>query len=218
MTFEIRALGVNAAWQRVRVEALEEVNGRKAWRISSVLRTYPAADAVYRMRNNATTWLDAETYQVLRLVSSQEEGGWRNHTVLTNDLEDRVIRFHDRRGPKRMSYAMPVLDLVGMIYYGRTLDLTLGRRYTFGLIDGPRILAVSAQVTRRETRRNTPAYKPSPRVPLLMLERVGDASGVAVWFTDDERKVPVRIRTMPIELVGIKLGHVESVLVNYKEE
>lgn len=218
MTFEIRALGVNAAWQRVKVEALEEVGGRKAWKITSVLRTFPAVDVVYKMRDDSTTWLDAETSQVLRVVSRQEEGGWRNEAFITNDPTEAVVRYHDRRGSRRMAYEPPVLDLIGMIYYGRTLDLAVGRQYGFGIIDGPKILRVSARVTRRETRRTSPGYHPDPRVPLLMLERMDDPSRVAVWFTDDQRKVPVRIRTMPIELVGIKLGNIESVLVKYKEE
>jgi hypothetical protein len=217
MNFEIRALGWKAAWQKVRVEELTTMNGRPAWRITSVLRTYPAVEIFYRLHDDSTTWLDAQTFQVLKVISKQEEGNWKNEAFITNSPTRQVVHYLDKhKGLKILKYEPPVLDLIGMIYYGRTLDLTLGKIYTFHIIDGPKLRKVRTLVARRDTRRTSPGY-PDRKVPLLMLEEMGD-SDVAVWFSDDNRKVPVRIRTMKIELAGIALGNIESILVKYKEK
>jgi len=216
MTFDIRALGFNAAKQIVRVEGLTEIRGRKAWRISSFLRTYPSVEIFYKMHDESTTWLDAETFQVLQVVSKQEEGDWKNEAFITNYPERGVVHYRDKRGFKQLYYKPPVLDLIGMIYYGRTLELELKKKYSFNIIDGPNLRNISATVTAKEKNKRVSSYS-SEKISLIVMNQDANPD-VAVWFTDDEKKVPVRIRTMKIRLVGIDLGNIESVLIKYKEK
>jgi len=218
MRFEIRALGIAAAWQNLRVDGMTNINGRPAYKIVSELRTFPAVEVFYKMRDSSITCLDASNFNILSVHSRQLQGKWKNEAFITNSTSQEMI-YYLRNNKKWtvLRYKKPVVDLIGMVYHGRTLSQEIGARYDFSIINIEKIKQIKARAVLKEKKRIGAL---DARINLLKIQQV-DANDedkfedVAFWITMDARKIPVRIRSMKIRLGPIDLGNVESVLVKY---
>jgi hypothetical protein len=218
MQFEIRALGIAAAWQKLRVDGMTNVNGRPAYKIVSELKTYPAVEVFYKMHDQSISCLDATDFNVLSVHSRQRQGNWRNEAFITNSTSQQKI-YYLRNGKKwtLLNYRKPVVDLIGMIYHGRTLPQAVGTMYEFSIINIEKIKRIRARAVLREKKR---VGALDAKVTLLKIQQV-DAEDedkyedVAFWITADDRRIPVRVRSMKIRLGPLDLGNVESVLVQY---
>jgi hypothetical protein len=213
MEFTIRALGLDAAWQKVRVAGMTNISGRTAYKITSIICTYPLVETVYKMRDKSWTCLDIHDFNSLLTVSVSTEGKWNNAAFISNVVDESRIRYVDlRKGTFFLPYALPLVDLIGMVYHGRTLTLGTGRRYRFSIIYYAQVKRVEAKFAGLDRKNVGPLKKRN--LELCRIEQMGD-SDVAFWLTSDERRIPVRIRTMKIRLAGIYLGNIESVLIKY---
>ncbi len=218
MEYDIEALGLDAAKQKIVVEEMTNINGRDAFRIHSWIRTTSFGDAFYKMRDETLTYIDAETYTVLKMIDKKQEGDWKNDTFITNDIGAHVYYLNDRHGPMTKSYNPPLLDLVAMIYYGRTIDLQLDKKYSFEIIDGRSIRRIDTIVSDKFERKEPAIGKAKfSMIKIKEIKTDSKSKDVAIWLTNDERRIPVRIISMKIKLLGISLGNVQCVLKKYKK-
>jgi hypothetical protein len=100
-----------------------------------------------------------------------------------------------------------VLDPISVLYHFRTLPLEPGKGYDFTLIADGKVYTVHARVVRRET-----VTTPAGTFPCLLVEPEMVRGGVRkeerlfIWYSDDELRLPVRIRT------EVKFGSVTATL------
>jgi hypothetical protein len=217
MHFEIQALNIKAASQKVIVEAMTNIHGRDAYKIHSWIRTTPFGDTFYKMRDETVTYIDKENFNVLKMIDRKLEGDWKNDTFLTNDLENQLFYLRDRHGQKTMGYEPPLLDLVAMLFYGRTLDLTPGRKYSFIMLDNGKLRRIDTVISQPFDRKESVLGKEKIRmVKIKELKTDEKSKDVSITLTHDERKIPVRIVSMKIKLLGLDIGNIESELTKYK--
>ena len=218
MMFEIRALGIAAAWQKLRVDGMTNVNGRPAYKIVSELKTYPAVEVFYKMRDLSITCLDTSDFNVLSVHSRQQQGIWKNEAFITNSpSQQKIYYLRNRKHLSLLPYVKPVVDLIGMVYHGRSLSQAIGTRYNFSIINIEKIKQIKAKVVGLEKKK---VGALGARVELAKIQQIDSEDedkyeDVAFWITTDRRKIPVRIRSMKIRLGPVDLGNVESVLVRY---
>ena len=162
-------------------------------RITSVARTSGSFGRFFRVRDEIETVVDARDFSTLRIRKKLDERGDKLEETTT--FEDGVAtrkRTHTRRVP----VPRPVLDPISVIYHIRTLELAPGKTYEFTLYADLKLYHVNARVVRREQ-----VQTPAGTFNCVLIEPEMASGGIArderlfIWYTDDDRRIPVRIRT-----------------------
>jgi len=167
--------------------------GEDRIRITSVGKSSPGFSRIFKVRDEIETIVSKEDFSTLRYTKRLDEQGDKIEETTT--IEDGVAT-RKRRKIKKVDVPRPVFDPISVIYHIRTLDLSPGNTHDFTLIADGKVYNVHAVVVRREVL-NTPAG----RFNTVVIEPRMSASGVVreerlwIWYSDDERKLPVRIRT-----------------------
>ncbi|HEX8254276.1 MAG TPA: DUF3108 domain-containing protein [Thermoanaerobaculia bacterium] len=177
---------------------------KSRFRITSVARSGGSVGRLFKVRDEIETTVDAKDFSTLRIRKKLDERGDR--TEETTTFEDGVAT-RKRTATRRVPVPRPVLDPISVIYHIRTLDLAPGKSYEFPLYADLKLYNVRAKVIRREV-----VQTPAGTFNCLLIEPEMVRGGVAreerlfIWYSDDERRLPVRIRT------EVKFGSVTATL------
>jgi hypothetical protein len=164
-------------------------------RITSVARSTPGFARVFRFRDEIETIIRKSDFSTLQYHKKLDERGRKKDeltTIAENGLATRI------KGSKvrKFKVPQPILDPMSVNYFLRTLDLSPGKVHELELLADGKLYTVHAQVLRRET-----ITTPAGTFKTVVVEPVMEAGGVArdermlVWYSDDDRRLPVRIRT-----------------------
>jgi len=179
-------------------------SGDATYRITSVARSSPSFSRIFKVRDEIETTIARDDFSTLRYVKRLDEDGDQIEEVTV--VEDGVAT-RTRKKVKKVPVPRPVFDPISLIYHLRMYDLTPGKVHAFGVIADGKFYSVSARSVRRE-KVTTPAGKfncvrVEPRMTSNGVER---EERLFIWYTDDERKLPVRIRT------EVKVGAITATL------
>ena len=204
---EGETLDYNLSWLKVTggtARMTIKPGGEGTYRITSVARSTPSFSRFYKVRDEIETTLSREDFSTLRYVKRLDEEGDTIEEVTV--IEDGVAT-RTRKKIKKTRVPRPVFDPISVIYLLRTRDLTPGKVYDFELIADGKLYTVHAKAIRRE-KVTTPAGTFSCiRVePQMVSGGVERDERLFIWYTDDERRLPVRIRT------EIKVGAITASL------
>jgi hypothetical protein len=102
-----------------------------------------------------------------------------------------------------------VFDPLSLIYHIRDLDLTPGNSHRFAVFADGKLYTLQANVTGRQT-----LETPAGRFNTVIVEPKMQGGGVfrdedarlTIWYTDDARHIPVRIRS------EVKVGTITATL------
>jgi hypothetical protein len=174
------------------------------FRITSVAHSSPGFSRFFRVRDRIETTVSKEDFSTLRYIKRLDEDGDKieESTTIENGIATRT-----RKKVKKVPVPRPVFDPISVIYYFRAMDLSPGKVHDITLIADGKVYTVHARVVRREVLQ-TPAGKFST----VMVEPQMSSAGVPrserlfVWYSDDERRLPVRIRT------EVKVGAITATL------
>jgi hypothetical protein len=173
--------------------------------ITSVAHSTPRFSRFFRVRDRVETTLAREDFSTLRYVKQLDEDGDKIEEVTTveNGIASRM-----RKKVKKVAVPRPVFDPISVIYYLRTVDLSPGKSHEITLVADGKVYTVHVRVVRRET-----IQTPAGRFATVMVEpQMKSTSGVPrsermfIWYSDDDRRLPVRIRT------EVKIGAITATL------
>lgn len=179
-------------------------HGDDSFRITSVAHSSPSFSRIFRVRDAIETWVARNDFSTLRYVKRLDEDGDKIEEVTV--VEDGVAT-RTRRKVKKVTVPRPVFDPISVIYLLRMRDLTPGKAYDFDLIADGKLYTVHARAVRREKVQTAAGTFNCVRVePQMISGGVERDERLFLWYTDDERKLPVRIRT------EIKVGAITATL------
>ena len=177
---------------------------KNAFRITSFARSGGGLGRLVKVRDHIETTVARDDFSTLRITKDIDERG--NKLKETTVIEDGVAT-RKRKHIRKLPVPRPVLDPISVIYHLRTLDLTPGKAYDFTLYADLKLYDVHAKVVRREV-----VQTPAGNFNCVMIEPEMRNAGVMrderlfIWYSDDERRLPVRIRT------EVKFGSVTATL------
>jgi hypothetical protein len=174
------------------------------YRITSIAKSSSGFSRIFRVHDQIETLVAREDFSTLKYTKRLDEEGDQMHEVTT--VEDGVAT-RVRKKVKKVAVPRPVFDPISVIFLLRTLDLTPGRIHELTLVADGKLYNVHARVVRREVVQ-TPAGKfnailVDPRMESGGIER---EEKLAIWYSDDARHVPVRIRS------DVKFGSITATL------
>lgn len=178
--------------------------GDDRYRITSVAKSSGSLSRLYKIRDEIETTVARSDFSTVRYVKNLDERGDKMKEVTV--IEDGVAT-RTRKKVRKMAVPRPVLDPISVIYRVRSLDLTPGKTYELTLYADLKLYTVHAHVIRREV-----VVTPAGTFNAVLVEPEMMSGGVAreeqlfIWYTDDDRRLPVKIRT------EVKFGSVTATL------
>ncbi|HJQ37404.1 MAG TPA: DUF3108 domain-containing protein [Thermoanaerobaculia bacterium] len=173
-----------------------------AYRVTSVAKSSSGFSRIFRVHDQIETIVGKSDFSTLKYTKRLDEDGDTSLEVTT--VEEGVAT-RVRKKVKKVNVPRPVYDPISVIYLLRTFELVPGKTFELTLVADGKLYNVHARVIRRETV-TTPAGKfntvvVEPRMESGGIER---EEKLNVWYTDDPRHIPVRIRT------DVKFGSVTA--------
>ena len=163
------------------------------YRVTSVAKSSSGFSRVFRVHDQIETIVAKSDFSTLKYTKRLDEEGDTMLEVTT--VEDGVAT-RVRKKIKKVAVPRPVYDPISVIYVLRTMDLAVGKTFDFTLVADGKLYNVHARVIRRET-----ITTPAGKFNTLVVEPRMESGGVEreeklhIWYTEDARHVPVRIRT-----------------------
>jgi hypothetical protein len=189
LDYNLTWLRINAGTARMTIAPM----GDDRFRITSVAKSSRGVSRIYRVNDSIECIVDRGDFSTLKYTKSIDERDQKKVEVTTveNGVATRV-----RYKIKKVAVPRPVYDPISIVYYVRTLDLSAGKFHDFKIISDGKLYDVHARVVKRET-----LHTPAGTFATVMVEPQMESGGVKrdermfIWYSDDERRIPVRIRT-----------------------
>ena len=183
-----------------------EHQGRLAWKFELSAISGEFLSKLFLVRDYLASWVDPKTFRSLR---------FEKHTVEGKRVRDDLIEFDygkkiAYRDGKPIAIAENTLDTLSSLYYIRLIDLDPAKPAELWVVSR-RHFPLSVVVMGRETVK-TPAgtfrtIRVEPRSPNEGL--IGKGKNLTLWLTDDERKMPVQIKSKL--KIGTLLGKLRAI-------
>lgn len=191
LDYTVTWMKVTGGTARMTIAPLGEERDR--YRITSVAKSSGSLGKLFKIRDEIETIVAREDFSTLVYRKNLDERGDRMKE--TTVIEDGVAS-RTRQRVRRVPVPRPVLDPISVIYHFRTLDLTPGKSYDVTLYADLKLYNVHAKVMRREV-----ITTPAGTFNCVLVEPEMLNSGrpreekLHIWYSEDERRLPVRIRT-----------------------
>ncbi len=211
LTFDLNYGFVTAGIAVMEIPRIKKISGRNAYHINFEVNSVPSFDMFYKVRDRYESYLDVEGLFPWRFEQHIREGGY------TRDFS---AFFDHRKGKAKTSegeYEIPlyVNDIISAFYYARTIDysnMKVNDLINLQNFYKDKVYDLDVKFLGRET-----IDVPAGKFDCVIVEPLVKEGGlfkhegnIIIWLTDDELKMPVKVRTKII------IGHVEAKLTNYE--
>ncbi len=162
------------------------------------------------------SWFDVTSLQTWRYVRDIDEVGYQSYRHWEFFPERMTWERQDVEEVGDLGTALPI-DEIAFIYFVRTLPLEVGKSYTFNRYfkeDGNPVTVRVLRKDRRETEGvwyNTIVLQPEIRTDGLF----GEGGQAEIHLTDDERRIPVYVKSDIPKFPGSLTLHLRSVQEGY---
>ncbi len=208
---------IKAGTAYIKNRGLTTVNGRKAYLIQTTAFSAAVIDAFFKVRDVNYSWIDAENFYSLGYTQSVREGSYKRDEWLIFDYPRSLFygEIQKKEDPRVISgpLSMQVLDMLSSLYYVRAQKLEIGQDIVFDIINRERQYPLVVKVLGKETVKtsagkfNCIVVEPQFRGEGIFVSK---GKSLKVWLTDDEYKMPVKMKT------EVFIGSVSAELLEYK--
>lgn len=218
LTFKV-FYNLSAAWvpagEAVFTTKLSSMQGRPAYHIVGIGKTYSSYDWIFKVRDTYETYIDTANLYPLRFKRDVNEGGYKftNDVVFYQDIKKAVS--------KGKSFTVPncVQDVLSTIYYARNIDYSkykVGDKIPFSMFLDDEVHQIYIRYMGKEKITTKYGVFNAIKIAPLLIEGTIFKGGekMAVWVTDDENKIPVRIDS-PILVGSIKVDLIKYSNLKY---
>ena len=202
------------------LEVMPEVHllqDRPCWHIVGKGFTHPGYDWIYKIRDQYETYIDQESLLSWAFKRHIREGGFEHYSETHFDHYTHKAAYINNK-KQITEYDVPpgIQDVISAFYHARTKhradDLKIGDRISLQNFLDRKTFDLEAELLARESikvdGRTFQALKFD-----LMIEEAGlitDGSTIQFWISDDQNKVPLRIKS------DLMIGSLKADLIEWK--
>ncbi|MBI1222205.1 MAG: DUF3108 domain-containing protein [Bacteroidetes bacterium] len=186
-------------------DELKTINNRAVFHVHAKGRSYSGFDWFYKVRDHYQTYIDTASCQPIQFSKIMEEGSYKDSDFAIFDYKKKKVN-SARKGS--VAFSGEVQDIISSIYYARTLNVKDAKKgdvfplqvYLDGEVHDLQIKFVKREVIKTDLGKIN-AVKV---IPMVIADRVfKDQEGLELWVSDDENKVPLRVKA------GLLVGSVK---------
>lgn len=214
LRFIVKFFAVTGGYATLEVRDLVRHEGRPCYQLVGTAQAAFPFSTVYTVDEYLESLFDAVDFFPWRFHKRVVEGGYRENSVTTYDqVRHRSVRVKNQDPPRELPVPPFVQDIMSCFYYARLLKLEPGDRFAIPTQAGDKNYELVVEVLRRETQRvQAGRFDCLVVKPHVKYDNVFQNKGdVLLWVTDDERKLPVLIRSkilvgnIDVELIEARL-------------
>lgn len=201
---------INAGEGTFYVMPMIDYHGSHCFHLRTRARSNRFFSAVFRVRDQADSFMDADSLHTRYFNKRLREGDFRRDTEIHFDQEAGKAYFPDG---KENDIEPGTQDVLSAFFRVRTMDLEPGMEFDLPTHGDNEMYPLRVKVLRREEL-DTQIFG---RVQCLVVQPFLSDDGLfkhegdlLLWMTDDERKVPVKMRA------NVPVGAIEATLKSYK--
>ncbi|MBN1823583.1 MAG: DUF3108 domain-containing protein [Endomicrobiales bacterium] len=211
LDFAVRWKFITVGYATMEIDGIDEINGRRAFHIYTEARSAPFFDVFYKVRDTNESWMDFESLCSLKFLSRiNEKNAVKSETLIFDQPNEEFLIVESSKTGKILPW---VQDILSSLYYLRTKDLEVGKKYSIDAHSGDLSWPLTVRVTDKEK-----IKVPAGEFECFLLEpAVREGAGLFqskgklwVWVTADSNKFPVMMRSK------IPIGSVVAVLTDVK--
>jgi len=184
---------------------------REVWHIEAKGKSVRAFDWFFKVRDNFQTYIDQDAIQPHQFIKKMKEGDYEDSDFAIFNYKIKKV------SSKKGSLKIPanIQDVISAIYYSRTLNIKNAKAgdmfplsvYLDGEIYPLKIKYVGKEIVKTDIGK-VHAVKV---IPMVIADRVfKDEEGLELWVSDDENKVPLRVKA------ELAVGSIKVDLTEYK--
>ncbi len=183
---------LNAGSTTLEIKEISEYQGHDVYRVIVEARSNKMFSLFYRVRDKLESLIDVNGLFSRRYWTKQDEGHKKRERKYEFDQENNTVLFRDKEYYIRHG----IQDEISAVFYVRTLDLQVGKPVYVDIFAKRKNWQVKCNVLKIETIK-VPAGKFETILvePELHFDGIMKKGKVKVWFTNDEHRIPVQVRT-----------------------
>lgn len=176
--------------------------GRTYYHYSGLAYTLPHVEWIYPLTDRVEAVLSADGFEPAYYALNQDEKGKKTSTVVVQEagMLKGLRRDHNNKEFNVAVTRDADYDPVTVAYLARSIDLDVGKSYTYKVFDGRYQYLLTLEVEKRETIRikagTYKAFKIHPSiVNLSRPDKERKVKQAYLWVSDDEHRVPLRLES-----------------------
>lgn len=203
---------INAAKIKMKVDdEAVEVHERATYHLVADGKTLSTFDWMFKVRDRFESYMDMEYMAPVKYFKSVKEDSYSDVDLVFFDHDKKRIKGKK----KNMDCPAYVQDIIGAIYYARTIDYTSavkGQKYPIDVYLDQEIYNLEFKFLGRETIKSDIGKVKCIKIkPKAVADRVfKDDESITLWVSDDENKIPIRIEA------ELAVGSLKVDLTSYK--
>ncbi len=211
LTFDVKLGFVVVGIANFHIPTIKRISGRAAYHVNFEVNTVPSFDAFFKVRDRYETYIDVEGIFPWRFEQHIREGKFsRDYSAFFDQRKGRAKTTEGEHEIPRY-----VHDIVSAFYYARTLNysnLKKGDKIKLQNFYRNKVYDLDVVYHGKET-----VTVPVGKFDCIIVEPLVQEGGlfkhegnIIIWLTDDELKIPVKVKTKVI------IGYIDADLTAYE--
>jgi hypothetical protein len=195
LVYRVDFIGITMGYARFRYKGKVLIAGKPAYHLNVRAWTSGVLSFIYPINDTIDYYLDAETLAPIRQEFTEREKG-KDDVALYNQETGRITYRYRQSGAirKQVDTLPSIYDPVSVAYYFRWRDLGVENRPR-NVYGGRKVYQISSRILGNERIRTEHGEVDTIAVvPVIRRDGKPDDKGdLKIWFSNDERRVPVRL-------------------------
>lgn len=196
LEYEIYALGIKVATQKMKIVKITNINERECYFIKTDIETIPAISKIYHLHDTIETYIDVNTVLPVLIITKIKEGKWRNDIKIEINQEEGYLIYSDIKGKKKLEFKGNIVGLDSILYFLRCIKPENNENLEFVISKKREIEYLKAKALLNYEKMYIKPLKKYVNTTYYMEIN----KNAFIWVTEDESRLPVRIKSIMIPI------------------